>query len=454
MIVRVRQLFEELHHRILFIPLLCVVLAVGLSQLSLWIDRQLDDEGLPRILETTVESGRAILAAVAGGLITSITLLLSMMLVAIQLASSQFSPRTARDWLGDRTQQLAIGLVLGAAVFSLLALREVRSFGEGDELTPHFTVLASLVLGVGALVAVVYSVDRLAHSLRIGSVARRVARETVAALPAGHPIEPLERPDIAPAMRTASTGDRMDIPDRAGPVEAKRSGWIQQIDLDVLIGALPEDTTAWITSSIGEFVLERSPLLWLDPWPDDDRQAEIHDAFAIGDTRTMQQDVGYGIVRLTDIAVRALSPGVNDPNTANDVIVHLGVVIAAIWEQPLGDRLIERDGRRVHRAQLDHADYLHAAFDPLRRYGCGDATVARTMARTLRALATETERRDLPGPREPLEDMLGAVVADALTAPDLADRDRTVLASLVTSRPIGVGASGLHAPADGQRLHT
>ncbi|MFN3216258.1 MAG: DUF2254 domain-containing protein [Acidimicrobiales bacterium] len=442
MIVRLRQIFEELHHRILFIPLLCVVFAVALSQLSLWIDRQLDDEGLPRILETTVESGRAILAAIAGGLITSITLLLSMMLVAVQLASSQFSPRTARDWLGDRTQQLAIGLVLGAAVFSLLALREVRSFDGGDELTPHFTVLASLAFGVGALVAVVYSVDRLAHSLRIGAVARRVARETVAALPAGHPIEPLERPDIAPAMRTAGTSDRMEIPDRAGPIEARRSGWIQQIDLDVLIDALPPDTTAWLTSSIGEFVLERSPLLWLDPAPDGDGQAAIHEAFAVGDTRTMQQDVGYGIVRLTDIAVRALSPGVNDPNTANDVVVHLGVVISAIWERPLGDRVIERDGRRVHRSQLDYADYLHAAFDPLRRYGCGDATVARTMARTLRALATETTRRDLPGPVKPLEDMLGAVVADALTASNLAERDRTVLASLVSSASARQGPTG------------
>jgi uncharacterized membrane protein len=349
-IVWLRQRIEELHHRILFIPLLCVLLAIALSQLSLWIDRQFGDEDLPRILETTVENGRAILAAVAGGLITSITLLLSMMLVAVQLASSQFSPRTARDWLGDRTQQFAIGLVLGAAVFALLALREVRSFGEDDELTPHFTVLASLVFGVGALVAVVYSVDRLAHSLRIGSVALRVARETVAALPAGHPIEPMERPDIAPSMRTVGPGDRMEIPDHAVALEARRSGWVQQIDLDVLVDALPQGTTVWITSSIGEFVLERSPLLWLDPCPDDDGQADIHQAFALGDTRTMQQDVGYGIVRLTDIAVRALSPGVNDPNTANDVVVHLGVVIAAIWERPLGDSVIEREaaGSIVH----------------------------------------------------------------------------------------------------------
>jgi uncharacterized membrane protein len=142
---------------------------------------------------------------------------------------------------------------------------------------------------------------------------------------------------------------------------------------------------------------------------------------------------------------------VNDPNTANDVVVHLGVVISAIWEHPLGDPLVERDGRRVFRSHLDYADYLHAAFDPLRRYGCGDATVARTMARTLRALATETKRRDLPGPVKPLEDMLGAVVADALTASNLAERDRMVLAALVSPDPVGVGASGLRTSADGQR---
>ena len=123
MTVRLRQLLDQARHRLLFLPLLFVVAGIALSQSMLRIDRSWGDDDVPDILRTTVDSARSILTAISGGLITSITLLLSMMLVAVQLASSQFSPRTLRNWIGDRSQQAAIGFVLGTTVYCLLILR-------------------------------------------------------------------------------------------------------------------------------------------------------------------------------------------------------------------------------------------------------------------------------------------------------------------------------------------
>ena len=177
--VRIRQLLDQIRHRLLFLPVLFVIGAVVLSQLMLRLDDRLGDDDVPDFLRTTVDSARSILTAIAGGLITSITLLLSMMLVAVQLASSQFSPRTLRNWIGDRSQQAAIGFVLGTTVYCLLILRATRTFEDGDPLTPNASVLVAMVLGIGSLVAVVRSVDQLTNRLRIGSVASRILDDTV-----------------------------------------------------------------------------------------------------------------------------------------------------------------------------------------------------------------------------------------------------------------------------------
>lgn len=134
MTVRLQQISDPLLNRLFAIPLMLVFAGIGLSLGTLAIDQRLDGAWLPRTLQTTVDSARAVLSTIAGGLITSVTLLLSLMLVAVQLASSQFSPRTLRSWLGDRAQQVTTGGVLATAVYCLMVLRATRrlSGGAGD----------------------------------------------------------------------------------------------------------------------------------------------------------------------------------------------------------------------------------------------------------------------------------------------------------------------------------
>lgn len=428
--VRLRAYLDRIRHRILYIPVLFVVMAIPLSQASLYLDRQIADERLPRYLETTVDSGRAILTSIAGGLIASITLLLSMMLIVVQLAGSQFSPRTTRDWLGDRSQQIAIGLVLGATVFCLLILREIRSFEESDALTPHLSVILSLVLGIGSLIAVVRSVDLIANGVRIGVVADRIVEETVDLIERRSSIQAYENPEIAPAARRPSYEQAVERPPEATPVCAPRSGWIQQISEDQLCDTLPRGATVHITAVVGGFTLPGAPVMWVWPPVDDEVTAALVQAVAIGDARTMQEDVGFGIVRLVDIAVRALSPGVNDPQTANDIIVNLGVVLLALWEHPGPEQVQDRDGRLLVRSDLTHADYLHASFDPIRRYGTTDPTVVITLLRSVHALRDEVIRRELPGPQEPLDEFIASLGGGGGILEGYSPVDRATIAEL------------------------
>jgi len=423
-IVHLRQIADRIRHRLSFVPVLYVVVAIVLVQVLLLVDRSLGDQQLPTWLETTVDSARSVFSAMAGGLITSITLVLSMMLVAVQLASSQFSPRTLRDWLGNRSLQHTIGVVLGTTVFCLLALRSTRDFDdEGTAVVPHVTVLVAVALGVVSLVAVVRAVDHLTHSVRVGSVADRVASETIAVVRRTDQVPTGQSPTSIPASAGTATAADDAVPDDADALESPRAGWIQQIDEQALLEALPDGGVAHVVADIGGFTPAGAPLAWIAPPPDQQCRGRLLDAFAIGDNRTMQQDVEFGLVQLTDIAVRALSPGVNDPTTACDVIVYIGNVLLSIWERPEAPRRVAAEGREVVMRRPTHAAYLARAVGPIRRYGAGDPEVMSTLVRTLVSVRDEVRRRGLPGPMEPLDraidDTLAVADTDGWTAAEI-----------------------------------
>jgi uncharacterized membrane protein len=418
-IVRLRQIADRIRHRLSFVPMLYVGASIVIVQSLLLVDRSLNDQQIPAWLETTVDSARSVFSAIAGGLITSITLLLSMMLVAVQLASSQFSPRTLRDWLGNRNIQHALGVVLGTTVFCLLALRSTRDFGEddGEAIVPHVTVLAAVVLGVISLIAVVRAVDHLTNSMRVGAVADRVASDTISVVERAKAIPVGQSPGSTPSSRPRSDADVLDIAANAQVVETTAAGWIQQIDDDSILAALPDGATAFVPVSIGGFVPAHAPLAWVaaDSPIDHDCRRRILESFAVGDSRTLQQDVEFGLVQLTDIAVRALSPGVNDPTTACDVTVHIGDVLLAIWERPRPAGRRERDGRTVVMVHPTHAAYLDRSIGPIARYGAGDPEVMSTIVRTLGLVRSEVRRRRLDGPVAPLDEAIAATAAAAST---------------------------------------
>ncbi|MAT04097.1 MAG: hypothetical protein CL424_03520 [Acidimicrobiaceae bacterium] len=455
-VVRLRQLLEDARHRLALVPLTFLFAGVVLSQVTLLIDRQLDDETLPTFFETTVDSARAILGAIAGGLITAVTLLVSMVLVAVQLASGQLSPRTLRNWLGDRVLQRAVGVVLGTTVFCLLGLRSARQLGDDLSIVPSTTVLVGVVLAIVSLVYVVRAIDQVTTNLQIGTIARRLTDDTIATIRSvGASTD--ERPGHVPA---AHPRPPTAIPDGAVAVECDTSGWVQQIDIEQLVETLPEGATVWVVVVHGGFAIARSPLAWVDlPSTDDtdetvqtgdtvqadddsgapDQEAvieSIRSCFALGPSRTMQQDVGFGTSQLTDIAVRALSPGINDPQTARDLIMHLGEILAELWAGEPADTEIRADGRLIIRSVASPEEHLRAALDPIRHYGRHDPAVMRTMADMLQTLRSEIVRRELPNPVDPIDRWIDELVA-AVDDDGWTDRERSDFAAAARRSPDG-----------------
>jgi uncharacterized membrane protein len=386
-------------------------------------------------LATSVASSRTILSAISGGLITAMTLLVSMMLVAVQLASGQFSPRTLRNWLGDPVLRRSVGIVLGTVVFCLMALRSIRDTDRTLTI-PTVTVLVAVVLTIVSLIAVIHAVDHVTQNLKIGTVARRLVDDTLATIESEAGRRANQRPMTTPTASPRRL-DPGDVPGDAVAVEAVGSGWVQQIDDDGVLDALPSGSTAWIVVVHGGYVVAGSPLCWLHPGDADgdveDAVDRIRASFALGSARTMQQDIGFGLAQLSDIAIRALSPGINDPRTASDIVVHLGEVMTAIWRRERDDEMLADGERSVHRATPDHAEYLRAAFDGIRRAGRNDPEVMGTIARTMVTLRREVVRRGLPGPTRPIDEYLDELLESAQTDDWLA-RERDQLARAVDGR--------------------
>jgi uncharacterized membrane protein len=171
---------------------------------------------------------------------------------------------------------MPIGIVLGTTVFCLLALRSTRDFGDdGTAIVPHVTVLVAVALGLISLVAVVRAVDHLTRSVRVGSVAQRIADETIEVVDRVGAIPTGQRPDVLPAASSADTTLQRGIPGDATAVEAPTAGWIQQIDEEALAVALPEESRAHVPVSVGGFVPVHAPLVWVSPAPDD--ESDIHE---------------------------------------------------------------------------------------------------------------------------------------------------------------------------------
>ncbi len=408
---------EALRQSLVAIPGLCVALAIVLSEVTVRIDRSDVRSWLPDDYETTSENARVVLGAIATGTITVVTLVLTLTLVAIQLAAGQLSPRTIANFLGDRFQQVTVGIVLGTATFSLLALRAVRVVGDGEVAShPDLTVLAAVTLTVTSLVMLVLSVDRTASRLAVGALLTDLADETCALVDAkydGDAARGLELEQPGRLLETSRHDERQLI----STVATDRAGWIQYIDEDAVLSAQPENSCTRIRHPVGTFVFAGMTLIEVDTADiDDDTAAALRAAAVVGDQRTLQQDVGYGLVRLSDIGLRALSPGVNDPNTAREVVLRLGQVILQLQRHSLPGDERSQDGKSLRRIGAPtHDDFVEEAFQQISDAARDDRATLRTMRQTLKTIIDECESQDLPGSTDALHRHLESVTSRLTT---------------------------------------
>ena len=386
------------------LPTLLTALAVALAAATLWLDGLLQRN--PRVdylaFAGGAEGARGVLSAIAASLITVTGVVFSITIVALQLASSQFTPRVLRHFTGDRANQLVLGVLIGTFTYTLLVLRTVRADGRDvGTFVPALSVGLAVVLALVSIGFLIFYIHHAARSIQAAVIIERAAHDTLTLIRRSCPEGPAEPAEGSPCPVLPET--------EGAPICSPHAGYLQAVDLDGLAELAGQaGVTIRMELSVGEFVLPGARLASV--WPasvSDEVRDDICQAFVLGPERTLQQDVAFGLRQLADIAIRALSPAVNDPTTATMCIDRLAELLVTLGtrESPEQVRVDEKGRVCLVARPLRFERAVELSFAQIRHYGTGDAVVARYLLETLGRIAAL-----VPGDRRgPLARQMGLV---------------------------------------------
>ncbi len=376
------------------VPSLMVAGAILLSYLTITIDDLLGQDNAIATLHWVKTKGpegsRQLLATVAGSMITIATLTFSITIVALQLASSQFGPRLLRNFMRDKGNKVVLGTFIATFTYCLLVLRSV-SGDEDDPFVPHLSVTVGVVLALASLGVLIYFINHAAESIQADYVVASVSRDLHESIAWLFP-KPNDRTPSATSPRWIPGGLPEGFERGARSVPSPRSGYIEAIDQDTLGRlAVEHDLVLRVDYRPGKFVNEgsRVVLAWPSERTNDTLVEAIQRAFYIGDRRTLTQDVEFAIDQLVEMAVRALSPGINDPFTAIACINRLGAGLCelASREIPSGHRHDDKGQLRLVADASTMDGLVDACFHQIRQAALGNAAVTLRLLECLAEVA-------------------------------------------------------------------
>ena len=423
---RLLRLWDTLRASYWFIPALMTLVAIAMSQAVLAADGALYDADLG-VAEWLYGAGdpegaRALLSTIAGSMITVAGVTFSILLVALSLASSQFGPRLLRGFLRDRGNQAVLGTFIATFVYSLLVLREVPLVAGTDEV-PQLALTLALVLALAGVAVLIYFIHHAAASIQASQVIATAGDELDIAIRQTFPALEDEGGTERPVRAENALPEGFE--DACREVTARSSGYVQEIDTDGLLElAVEHDLVIELRHGRGSFVVEGRPLARVTGSLDESIEEEIADALVLGSSRASTRDVERGVDQLAEVTTRALSPGVNDPFTAEQALRRLGQSLALMADRKLPTPLFEDDDGacRLVVPMPAVADLLHRAFDQARHYGRSDPHVPLELLEILAAVGVRARQ---PGLRRELQKHAEAVHRSASAALDEAsDRDR------------------------------
>jgi len=323
----------------------------------------------PWVISGSADAARQILAALAAAVITVVGVVFSIMIVTLTLASTQFGPRMLRNFIRDRATQLTLGTFVATFVYAILALVAIEPGPHGD-FVPHVTITVTLALTVADVGLLIYFIHHIAVTIQLPQVIASIAGDLTGAIATELAIsaEAAERPSRGPELPQL-----LDLLSRSGTViPSPSSGYLQFIRLRALVRIAEEfDAVILLHHRPGHFLVQGRPIATV--WPAEAAPA-IAASFArahlTGPVRTLTQDISFAVDQLVEIAIRALSPAVNDTFTALTCVDWLGDCLSKIagnWQptqahrdalggirlitEPVGfDRLVERAFEKIRQA--------------------------------------------------------------------------------------------------------
>jgi uncharacterized membrane protein len=430
-----------------FLPAVMAGVAVALALVSVTVDKRLTDWlalNLGWTFTGGAEGASALLGIVAGSMITITGVVFSMTLVTLSLASSQLGPRLLRSFMRDSATQAVLGTFIATFLYCLLVLRTIRR-AEEVAFVPHLSVTLGVLLAMASVGVLIYFIHHLSVSIQANEIAARIGKELIERIDLlfpghigqGAPRIPTEPPDA---------GFFEAFHQEARPVGADGDGYLQFIDGEALLAlAMEEDLVVRLERRPGDYVVAKCPLalVWPGSRVTDRLTDQVQSLFVLGHQRTSDQDIEFGVNQLVEIAVRALSPGLNDPFTAMTCVDHLGSALCrlATRDMPSPYRHDRQNQLRVIAPGNTFPQVVDAAFNQIRQFSRSSVAVTIRLLETIAVVAVFVHR---PEDRATLlrhAEMIARGASEGL--PEDNDRreveERLQAVSQLCSEPAGAG---------------
>ena len=390
---------EALRTNLWFVPLLEVIAAILLFVVTHALDSAAFHHhlSLPSwLIFGSADTARQILTTLAASVITVVGIVFSITIVTLTLASTQFGPRMLRNFIRDRGTQVTLGTFVATFVYATLVLISIGAGSGSGTFVPHLSISVSIGLVTVSMGVLIYFIHHIAISIQLPYVIASIARDLSRAIDLesrDHRVTLEAGPSVAELVRRMADG--------GGAVPAPTSGYLQFVQHKTLIGlAAEKGAVIRLHKRPGQFVVRDLPMATV--WPAgaaDSVAAALRRAHLTGPTRTLAQDLSFAVDQLVEIAIRALSPAVNDTFTALTCIDWLGDSLCKVTTH-WNPRAVHRDSHgfvRVITAEVEYSSLVERAFEKIRQASRGMPAV---MIRQLEALTNIMDQTTLPEQRQ------------------------------------------------------
>ncbi len=395
---KLKRFLSHLRSSFWVVPSLIVLVSIAVAVSLIEVDSAGSHQWLtrwPLLFGAGADGARGMMSTIAGSMMTVVGVTFSMILVVLALASSQYTSRILRNFMRSRVTQVVLGIFAGIFTYCLIVLRTIRGGDEGA-FVPSLAVFFGFVMALGGVGALMFFIHHIASSIQASSIISSAAQETIAAIDRLFPEKLGQGPvedDNDQTLRPLSERNWRAVP-------ARQSGYIQYVDNAALLRlARDRKTIVRMEYGIGEFVVRDTTLASLalkDP-PDQETIAALQAIFSISSHRTVEQDAGFGIRQIVDVALKALSPGVIDTTTAVMCVDYLTAILARIAPRqiPSSHRYDERELRVIAKGP-SFESLLAESFNQIRSIAKGDVVILSRMLgafQTLAGLIADPNRR-------------------------------------------------------------
>ncbi len=385
-----RGLYEDVTTSLWFRPMFWLVgmgaLATGLIALDQTAAGDMARDVLPQMLLGDTDSVRTMLGAIVGAMLTVMSISFTLMMSTVMQAANAYTPRLLRKYIGDAQNQHVLGVLVGTFLYSVLVLYSIR--GGEAAFVPVIASNVALLFSIISIIAFIYFLNHTASSIKVGSIIALIVSS------AKRVIQQPFRAQLGEDWKSQAPYQ----PPSGEPhvVCSNKTGYLQIYEFGELFErAVEKDVTIKVLNAIGDFLLMGTPVMHV--WPaesaDENLLEVANSAYVLNRERTESQDIYFGIRQLSDIALRALSPGINDPSTAINTIHSLASLLSMFLASEKHSH-VRCDAAGVARIVLPEETFqglLSEAYVQLRHYGKDDFMVIATLIEMAGKIAYSAE---------------------------------------------------------------